>query len=211
MKQISFGVITTTALALAAAPDAQAAFTGFTLGIPTTMTAGRWVWSVYANFSQADDRLVNLNGFQLISGNMGNVQHRDYGSSTWNPAWNLEDGPSWAGSDSWVSIDGVYMADLEQTTLNWPGGGSTIPSGAGWGQATGSAGVAAGAPLKIKIMQIAGTYLAPGSQHFAFSLNADWRDGINSPINSSTGQVAIPSPAALALLGLLGATSRRRR
>lgn len=212
MKSAFLFVVAGASLA-AGSSAADAAFVGFSATTPVAQTAGRWVWSVYANFSQADDRLVNLSGFQLTSGSMSGVQHRDYGSSTWNPAWNLEDGPSWAGSDSWVSIDGNYMSETEQTTLSWPGAGSTIPNGAGWGQSLSSGGVIVGATLKIKIMQIAGTYLAPGSPHFSFSLNADWRDNGNAAIQSGNGTTAIPVPAVTSILvlsGLFGSRSRRR-
>jgi len=210
------------AIALAAAAtatkDASASFISAVVVAPTTQTAGRWVWSVYLKFGDVGDRLVSVSGFQLLSGTMAGVQHRDYGSGTWNPAWNLQDSPSWSGSDSWVSIDGQYLSSTENTVLGWPGGGSTIPNGASWSQQVASSGGATqyNDPLvtgsaEIKIMQIAGTTLAPGQHVFSIGLNVDWRESTNSPIQSSAVQVAIPGPGGVAMGMVFALASGRRR
>ena len=221
LNKIAFGAGLVIVASTACNP-ADAAFISAQVQVPTQQVAGRWVWSVFLTFSESNDRLVSVNNFQLMSGTMASVQHRDYGSGTWNPAWNYTDSSNWVQSDSWVSIDGQYTSSIEQTTLSWPGGGSTIPNGAGWMEA----GISSGgvAPYndptfpgtnEIKIMQIAGTNLTPTGSHFSFSINVDWRETTNSAIISSSATVVIPAPGAfgviLAASGIGRARRRRRR
>lgn len=201
-----------------AATQSHAALLGAQVIAPTSQTQGRWVWSVFLTFSQADDRLVGVNGFQVTGGTMAGVQHRDYGSGTWNPAWNFNDSPNWAGSDSWVSIDGSYLSSNENTVLGWAGGGSTIPDGAGWSQQIATSGGASPyndptipGTNEIKIMQIAGTTLTPGAFAFRFSFNVDWRETANGAVQSSQQSSSIPAPGALALALAANAFARRRR
>ncbi len=208
------------ALAAIAATSAEAGLASVVVLAPTAQVQGRWVWSVYLSFTESNDRLVGVNGFQLTGGTMAGVQHRDYGSGTWNPAWNYVDSPSWSGSDSWVSIDGKHLSADENTLLGWPGGGSTIPNGAGWSQQISTSGGASPyndlsvpGSHEIKIMQIAGSTLAPGSFAFRFSVNVDWRETTNTAIQSTPVTVAIPGPGASVLCTLLtlAAGGRRRR
>ncbi len=212
---------TTLAVALSTVcQTADAAFIAAQVKVPTQQVAGRWVWSVYLTFSESNDRLVSVNNFQLTSGTMANVQHRDYGSGTWNPAWNYNDSATWAQSDSWVSIDGNYLSSNENTTLSWGGGGAAIPNGAGWMQQLSNGGAAPyddpnfPGTREIKVMQIAGTNLNPTGSHFSFAFNVDWRESTNSAIISTSSTVAIPAPGAIGMILAatgLGRTSRRRR
>lgn len=204
-------------VAVTATRESDGAFVSAQLVAPTQV-AGRWVWGVYLSFSDTNDRLVAVNSFQLTGGSMAGVEHRDYGSGTWNPAWNFNGATTWAGSDSWVSIDGQFLSSTENTVLGWPGGGATIPAGAGWSQQLGTGGgatpyndpVLAGT-AEIKVMQIAGTTLAPGAFAFSFSLNIDWRETQSSAITSSPVSVVIPAPGVAALGALALQFSRRGR
>lgn len=190
----------------------QASFTNVSVA-PAQLVNGRWVYSVYANFTAATDQIVKVKDWQVTSGTMLNVQHSDTALplGSWNPSWCTSEDQA-VLSDSFVSITGLW--NDQGTNLNWANGGPTIGTGAEWGlPALSSGGVTVGSTLKVKIMQIAGTNLQPTVFQFSAALKVEWRTSASQPTQSGNGTVTIPAPGALALCGmsLLCAGHSRRR
>ncbi len=200
------------AVSVAVAQSASAAFMGVSVA-PVTIANGRYVYSVYANFSLATDQIVKVKNWQVTSGTMQNVQHSDTALplGSWNPNWTTAESGA-ALSDSYVSITGLW--NDQSTQLNWTNGGPTIAAGAAWGlPALSSGGVVVGSTLKVKIMQIAGTYLLPTVFQFSASMEVEWRASSATPTQSGDSTLTLPAPPALvvAALGLLVNPSQRKR
>lgn len=190
---------------------ASGAFTGFT----TTyggVVSGVQVYHVFANFSEADDVVVNFNNFQLLAGSMSGVFHTDstglQGGAAWDPRNTLS---SQASFDSYVMVNGVHGAS-SVTQLSGFGAGSGIPDGASWSR-TGTL-AAVGSSFRVRIAQFAGQF--GNLNGFVASINVDYRDNLNSQTNirgSGSFQIGdvVPGPGALALIALAGFGRSRRR
>ncbi len=201
------------ALTALIAHESEAAFSGVTVNQAQSVN-GRWVYSVYANFSVATDQIVKVKNWEVTSGTMLNCQHSDTALplGSWNPNWStLEE--SAVLSDSYVSITGLW--NDHNTVINWTDGGPTIATGGGWGlPALGAGGVTVGSTLKVKIMQIAGTNLTPTAFHFSANLQVEWRGSTAGPTVTGDGTVTIPGPATIlggTILMFTGSRARRRR
>ncbi len=195
-------------VALAAVPNASAAFTGFSV---TTVgnVGGRDVYQVYANFSAPTDILLNALKHNVTSGTMSNVVHNDFGGGTWNPTLTIN--PQQAASDSFVTISGLSGANA-QTNLDpsfGSGFGSAIPANAGWFNSAPNSNIVVGSSLRIMIMQVA---LKAGTKGYTASLEVGYKESANAtqPLFGS-GTYTIPAPGTLALVMAAGAANRRRR
>ena len=189
---------------------ASGAFTGFT----TTyggVVSGVQVYHVYANFSEADDVVVNFNNFQLVGGSMSGILHSDstglQGGAAWDPRNTLS---SQASFDSYVMANGVVGAN-SVTQLSGFGSGPGIPDGAGWSR-TGTL-TAVGSSFRVRIAQFAGQF--GNVNGFIASINVDYRDNLNAQTVRGVGSFQIgdvvPGPGALALIALAGLSRSRRR
>jgi hypothetical protein len=193
---------------------ASAAFTGFTVQYAgSNSSTGAEVYWVFANFDQSDDVIVNFNGFQRMEGSVAGIRHTDgtglQGGDAWNPSYTL--GPQ-ASTDSFVSINGV-TGSTSVTSLSGFGS-SGIANGAGWGWTSGASTAAVGSTFQVRIAQFAGHF--SGGNGFIASLNISYRDNMNSTTAMSGFGTfliggAVPSPGALALLGIAGLGRSRRR
>ncbi len=199
-----------TAISALTTHEAQASFIGVTVS-PAQFVNGRWVYSVYANFSAATDQIVKVKNWEVTSGSMMNVQHSDtaYPSGSWNPNWSTDE-ESAVLSDSYVSITGLW--NDHGTVLNWTDGGPTIAAGAAWGlPALSSGGVTVGSTLKVKIMQIAGTNLLPTVFQFSAALDVDWRPSSASPNSTGNRTLTLPAPATMFVGAIALFTGARKR
>lgn len=193
--------------------ETHASFIGVTVN-PAQSVNGRWVYSVYANFSAATDQIVKVKNWEVTSGTMMNVQNSDTAlpSGSWDPNWSTAE-ESAVLSDSYVSITGLW--NDHGTVLNWTNGGPTIATGGAWGlPALSSGGVTVGSTLKVKIMQIAGTNLLPTVFHFTAGLQVEWRPSSASPTSNGNSTVTIPGPASLfagSIMLFAGSRARKRR
>jgi hypothetical protein len=138
------------------------------------LVGGRHVWSVYAVSNDSSHVIRGIVEHRVTAGSMAAVQHNDFGGGTWNPQLTIL--PDQIANDSFVTVTGL-TAGSAQTTLAstfGAGTGATIPSGAGWFATT------PGGPIpftggRIKIMQIAGTDLAPNAVGYLASLGVVYR------------------------------------
>jgi hypothetical protein len=207
-------------LAAAVAAGASASVTNLTVEYGG-LVGGRHVWSVYVNSSNVNNVMLNVIGHTVIAGSMAGVQHNDNdvlddGPGTWNAGFTT--GSSQRANDSYVTVTGLTGSSAA-TNLDpsfGDGLGAQIPDGAGWFAAN------AGSPPsftggRIKIMQVAGaTYSnAAGGAFYTARLTVGYKlnASATTPLYAEnlTYTIGIPAPGALALLGLAGLASRRRR
>ncbi|MSR70369.1 MAG: hypothetical protein EXS17_08505 [Phycisphaerales bacterium] len=212
---------------------ASAAFTSLTIETAFHAATGRNVYSIFANFSLSNDRLLNVFDTMNISGTM-NALHTDnafgdidtdgdgyadvFGATgAWSQTWNNAAG---IPSDSFVAIGTPGPVALDPGFTEPYGhnvGGSMVNTGiinlSGWYDSTPSSQNLAGTTLKIKVLQIA--RLAAGETAYTGRFNVGYAAfGTTSPLFSGNVTYtigAVPAPGALALLGFAGLATRRRR
>ena len=201
---------------------ASATFTGLTIETAFHAATGRNVYSIYANFSVSNDRILNCFDTMNMSGTM-NALHTDnafgdidtdgdgyadvFGATgAWSQTWNSTAG---IPSDSFVAIGAPGPVALDPGFAGpYTSGGITDLSG--WYDSTPGSQNLAGVTLKVKIMQIA--RLAAGETAYTGRLNVGYAlFGTTTPLFSGNVSYTLPAPGALALLGLAGIVSRRRR
>ena len=211
---------------------ASATFTSLTVQQTFHAATGRNVYSIYANFTVSNDRILNVFDYLNVSGTMSAL-HDDAASGdicldvdldgyddlcgvdgSWSPTWG--DRP-W---DSFVAIGApgpVALAPGFDGGFGFPGFPSFVSdrlaNGAGWYDSTPGSQNLAGATLKVKVLQIA--RLAAGETAYTGRFNVGYAAfGTTTPLfsgNVTYTLPGIPAPGALALLGLAGIVSRRRR
>lgn len=195
-------------VALASAPGAHAAFTGFTVTNVGTV-GGRDVYRVFANFSAPTDILLNALKHNVTSGTMSNVVHNDFAGGSWSPGFTLL--PEQAANDSFVTLTGL-AGPSAQTNLDpsfGTGAGPTIPQNAGWFNSNPTSNIVVGPSLRIMIMQVA---LKAGTKGYSASLEVGYKESPSAtqPLFGS-GTYTIPAPGALALMMAASSLRRRRR
>ncbi len=204
---------------------ASAAFTSLTVETAFHAGTGRNVYSIFANFSLSNDRILNCFDTFNVSGTM-NALHTDnafgdidtdgdgyadvFGATgAWSQTWNSTAG---IPSDSYVMIGSPGPVALDPG-FTGPYVSGSIANLSGWYDSTPSSQNVAGATLKIKVMQIA--RLAAGAVEYVGRLNVGYAAfGTTTPLfsgNVSYTLPGIPAPGALALLGMAGLATRRRR
>ena len=201
---------------------ASAAFTSLTVETAFHAGTGRNVYSIFANFSLSNDRILNCFDTFNVSGTM-NALHTDnafgdidtdgdgyadvFGATgAWSQTWNSSAG---IPSDSYVMIGAPGPVALDPG-FTGPYVSGSIANFSGWYDSTPGSQNLAGATLKVKVMQIA--RLAAGETAYTGRLNVGYAlFGTTTPLFSGNVTYTLPAPGALALLGLAGFVSRRRR
>ena len=204
---------------------ASATFTGLTIETAFHAATGRNVYSIYANFSVSNDRILNCFETMNMSGTM-NALHTDnaFGdidtdgdgyidlpgaTGAWSQTWNNAAG---IPSDSFVTIGTPGPVALDPG-FTGPYVSGSIADLSGWYDSTPSSQNLVGATLKVKVMQIA--RLAAGETGYTGRLNVGYAAfGTTTPLFSGNVTYTlppVPTPGALALLGMAGLATRRRR
>ena len=201
---------------------ASAAFTSLTVETAFHAGTGRNVYSIFANFSLSNDRILNCFDTFNVSGTM-NALHTDnafgdidtdgdgyadvFGATgAWSQTWNSSAG---IPSDSYVMIGAPGPVALDPGfTGPYVSGGIACLSG--WYDSTPGSQKLAGATLRIKVIQIA--RLAAGETSYTARFNVGYAAfGTTTPLFSGNVSYTLPAPGALALLGMAGLATRRRR
>ncbi|MSR45159.1 MAG: hypothetical protein EXS15_07390 [Phycisphaerales bacterium] len=210
--------------------SASATYTNLTVEVAYNVSGSqgvRDVYSVYANFTLSNDRILNLFDYANISGTMG-ARHNDnafgdidtdgdgypdiFGATgSWSLAYNFTAGNA---TDTYVTVQGTSATGTAlDPSFTQPFTSATIGgTNAGWYDATPGTQNTIGATLRVKVMQIsrvAGDMTAyTGEMTVGYSIF-----GSTNPFFGLDQRFSlpIPAPGALALLGLAGFASRRRR
>jgi hypothetical protein len=230
---MKFAVPMLAAAALSA--SASAAFVGFVTET-TVVAPGKTATKLYAKFSNASDTV--LNAFQIHSTGTfgaasglgsGNFWHNDFlngnvsttFAGTWNPSL-LISGNSQL--DSWVTIGGE-PASFANTTTADPGWGGAAFNQAGIPD-TAEVGVAGwynGNPPNLQgrgvtfgaddFRTLLGNFVMTEGNGVSVFLKVGYNQGLGTPSQFAEGAalLGVPTPGAVALLGLAGLAGRRRR
>ena len=212
------------ALALVSS-SASAGFTGWSVERSTT-TEGNIAYKVYANVDAGNFVALNVYNFQTVSGAPMNARHLDAAetaagdpSQSWSANFNLS-GTAARNNDSWVTISGSGTSGGNDTSLDpsfTPSDASFIPYNAGWFDATpGNANtIQAGGTqggYRMLVLQIVRN---GGEQDLLSTFSCVLGYKVSSTTTALAGSgnftIGLPTPGALALLGLAGLTGRRRR
>ena len=204
------------------ASSSHAGFSGYTVEQVNT-DAGNTQFRVYANFDASGFVMLNILGFQSVSGAAMNARHQDNAtdanenpSQSWNPGFNGT--LAVRNEDSWVTASGSSTSGGNDTTLDpsfTPSNSSYIPNTSGWFDATPGAPnnvLAGGASHRMLVLQI--VRLGTGADAYAtstFSMVTGYKVAQTTIAQFGNGSFTIPAPGALALVGLVGAFGRRRR
>ena len=218
----NFIIGTTTALILTGTASAE--FLGFD-GFYSVNDDGNNVVQMFAVFDNADT--VGLNVFNADITASGDFIHSDVqvaAGGTWNPTASIDiPGFSDSSNDSYVTMGyGVGAAAATNGTALDPGFGSglggSIPVGAGWynGNPNNPQGASAfgGGLCGISGYAImVGQFVWSGECFFTFDATMGSNAGPGSEVDFGEDifLCICPTPGALALLGLGGFTTRRRR
>ena len=195
---------------------------------------------LFANFNGATDTVLNVFNFQASGGwaahtdAAGGFWHKDNASG--NTGVLMQEFGTWAPSaigsatlnrpfDSFLLIGGTPSGTNATTAdPSWNGGGAN-PDGwsmaqlplyndLGWFNASppnlqGRVGTAPNTATTVKIGQF---MLSANDTSFRnYSLTAGYNNGAGGAVTFFTGTFSLPAPGAVALLGLAGLVSRRRR
>ena len=203
---------------------ASATFTGLTVESAFHAATGRNVHSIYANFSVSNDRILIVFDHMNMSGTMialhtdnafGDIDTDSDGypdvfgaTGAWSQTWNNAAG---IPSDSYVMIGSPGPVALDPG-FTGPYVSGSIADFSGWYDSTPASQNLVGATLKVKVLQIA--RLAAGETGYTGRLNVGYAAfGTTTPLFSGnvTYTLPVPAPGALALLGMAGLATRRRR
>ena len=200
---------------------ASATFTSLTVETAFHAGTGRNVYSIFANFSVSNDRILNVFDTFNVSGTM-NALHTDnafgdidtdgdgyadvFGATgAWSQTWNSSAG---IPSDSFVMIGAPGPVALDPG-FTGPYVSASIANGSGWYDSTPASQNLAGSLLRVKLMQIA--RLSANETLFTANITVGYAAGGTTTAQFGNGSFTIPAPGALALLSLAGFSSRRRK
>ncbi len=200
---------------------ASATFTGLTVESTFHPSSGRSVYSIFANFTASNDRVVNAFDYTNVSGTM-NALHNDnafgdidtdgdgyadiYGATgAWSQTWNSTAG---IPTDSFVTIGTPGPVALDPG-FTGPFVSASIADLSGWYDSTPGSQNLAGAAMRVKIMQIA--RLTDGESAYTANVTVGYAAFGTTVALFGSGTFTIPAPGALALLSLAGLSTRRRR
>ena len=180
---------------------------------------GTWTANIYADFSAATDELDAVFGDaqnSLLIETTGSFYQNALGgntSSAINPAL-IPLFPSLA-LDSWVTIglsdqEGNNMLVIGIDFTNFEGGGAISTDNGSWFATPDDPQVLAGEDLRVMVGQFTMFGL---DSHVSGVLNLQGKSGdfVTFQARDQIFDFALPAPGALALLGLAGIASRRRR
>jgi hypothetical protein len=206
--------------ATAVAGSASAGFVGMNV-VSSQVTQGAdtfYVFKVYAKFNNANDTVLNAYGMNTLPA--GSFNHNDFLSGgvnsnvagTWSPSL-VSAGT--VGIDSWCTIGG-NQADFGNTTAADPGWGAPswnqagIPANAGWFNQNppNLQGRVNATTLQTLLAQFVfrNTITA-----FTTPITIGFNQGLGTTSQFANGSFSVPTPGAIALLGLAGLAGRRRR
>ena len=180
---------------------------------------GTWTARIFANFDAATDELDAVYGDasdQLLIGTTSSFYQNAFGGNTSadiNPA--LYDAFPSLRLDSWVTIGlednvGNNMLNIGMDWASFEAGGEIQTSNGTWFATPDDPQVLAGADLRVMIGQFT---MYGTDSHVSGVINLQGKAGDFETFNITgvTFDYALPAPGALALLGLAGVVSRRRR
>jgi len=216
--------------------SADAGILGFS-AFYRTASNGNIIIDVVASMQNANDRLLNVfnvqtaNTFIQQAGTATRGWKPDAASSTRD---NSIDSFCTIGVEGGAPYYGQYYASGATGadggfSTGWTTLGPAIPNNAGWflspptlpdnvaesmANFTGTrVNSNASAGLSGNAVWVAHMVMAPNTNLALFSvtITGSSKDGITGATNSTTGTIVIPGPGAIALLGVVGLASRRRR
>ncbi len=198
---------------------ATATFTN--VSVERVTNGERSIYSVYANFTVSNDRIVNAFDFTNVTGTMaalhndnafGNIDTDGDGyadvfgaTGAWSQTWNNTAG---IPTDSFVMIGAPGPVALD-TGFTGPFISGSVANGSGWYDSTPGSQNLAGATLRVKLMQIARS--SAQEQIFTANITVGYAAFGTTTAQFGNGSFTIPAPGALALMGFAGLVSRRRR
>jgi hypothetical protein len=223
-----------------ATTSADAGVIGFS-GFVRTASNGNIVIDVFAVMSNASDRLLNIYNANLTTTQGGStpstfVQQAGTATRGWKPdattstRSNDVDSFMTIGVDGGAPYEGQYYASAgtgaDGNFTNWSTLAPTVPVNAGWflspptlpdnmaesmagmtGIRVSSSAAAAGSNLGVWCAHLV---MTPGTTSVFWNATAASKDGLTGATVTYTGTL-FPAPGALALLGVVGFASRRRR
>lgn len=209
------------ASALIATSAADATFVRWDV-VNVGTVAGRDIYQVWAVFDNSSNVVLNCLQHEVLSGSV-NALHtdsylNDYDEAVghWNASYTSASTAATSNQyrDSYVTMTGKTGAN-SSTSLDpsfGPGfGPNGIPFHAGWYTANPAVPIVVGATMRIKQMQIA---LAAGDAGYTANLGMGYKSSTASTTalwGWGTYTVGVPAPGAIALMGIAGLISRRRR
>ena len=237
MKRAFVFVASAVAFATTSADAGVLGFSSFT----RTASNGNTVIDVFAVMSNASDRLLNVYNANLTTTQGGStpstfVQQAGTATRGWKPdattstRSNDVDSFMTIGVDGGAPYDGQYYASAgtgaDGNFTNWSTLAPTVPVNAGWflspptlpdnmaesmagmtGIRVSSSAAAAGSNLGVWCAHLV---MTPGTTSVFWNATAASKDGLTGATVTYTGTL-FPAPGALALLGVAGFASRRRR
>ena len=211
------------AAALAVVGSANANFTGYSVSSTTNGTYN--MYQVFGNFDGATDTV--LNAFQIhaiVGSSLAGFVHNDALTSgapstvsgTWNPQFVLAPG----AFDSYVCIGGGTGFASNNSTNGDPGWGTGLNQpGIPDGPTVGVAGWFNSNPPNLQGRVVSGQVLLASmvlavgdTTGRTFFMKVGYNSGVaGAPVQFGEGLFTLPTPGAVALLGLAGLAGRRRR
>ena len=201
------------------ATTAMADYTGLSYD-PVDNGDGTWTARIFANFDAETDELDAVfgdadNSLLITSG--GNFYQNDFGGATSadiNPA--LYDAFPSLRNDSWVTIGLEDMTDNEMLNIgidftNFEAGGAITTDNGSWFATPDDPQVLAGEDLRVMVGQFT-MFGLDSNVSGVLNLQGKSGDFVTFQARDQVFDFSIvPAPSALALLGLAGFASRRRR
>jgi hypothetical protein len=206
-----------------------------------TASNGNIVIDVFTVVSNASDRLLNVYNVNLTTTMGGStlatfVQQAGTATRGWKPDYdtstrnNIVDSFMTIGVDGGAPYEGQYYASASTTPdyyfTSWSALAPTVPANAGWflspptlpnnlaesmvgvvGTRVNSSSGAAASNLGVWCAHLV---MAPGTASVFWNATSAVKDGVTGATVMYTGTL-FPAPGALALLGVAGFASRRRR
>jgi MYXO-CTERM domain-containing protein len=195
---------------------ASADFVDFS-GVVSDLGGGVSAIDIYANFSESGNVFLNIFNSNVDNGGAG-FQHDDFttlsgGDGSWLPSQSADVAGLNSLFDSYVNAGYGDLGAANSTSLdpnfldNGDGLGPFMPATAGWFNGNPD-NVIAGDSINVGHWVMASSDVAA----FVFEGSIGWKASAETTtVQFGQGSWAVPAPGALALLGLGGLISRRRR
>jgi hypothetical protein len=222
-NNIKFAALIATAAASSMALAGGNPFTGFSADVSgyNDGTSDWYVVDIYANFTSDDFAVLNVFNSEMSANDNDGFHHNDLADAqggSWKPSFSFDIAGAYDPMrDSYVTIGyGVgAAAALNQTALDpnfGPGIGSYPPSGAGWfNLSPDNPQYASGGQLHIGHFAMNTNRSNLDTMSFAADIGFNMGPGTEVNFGNDSLEIPVPTPGALALLGLGGLAVRRRR
>ena len=223
----TYALLGAIALIASTASAQNPGFTGFSV-VRVFTAEGNSVYSIYGNWNASNAIMLNAFDANILPGFSGmmNARHQDSAetpegepSSSWSASTNLA-GTIARNNDSWVTASGSGTSGGNGTALDpsfTPDNASFIPFNAGWYDAS------PGTANNIQVGGDQGGYRMLFMQivrdggvedllsTFTMKVGFKVANTTTALFGNGNFTIGLPTPGALALLGLAGLTGRRRR